>query len=143
MSKFDDVDPQERGELEKILIELLKSKEPVSHKLKRGLWLKYEPALNFYPHRLTIFRKGEYEEGGSHERRNWPSDQEAQVVLKYFFKAMKRLDRTITGRIPKSEEDSKKQNGAGEWFYAKSWFWSELVQKSIFPEKQPSGYKES
>ena len=137
-----DATVEEASKLQKILIELLNSKEPVTQPLKGGLYIKYEPAVNFYPHRLMIFRKGVHPEG---DRRNWPSEQEKQVVLRHFFKVMKRLNRTITGRIPSSEEDSKKQNGAGEWFYAKSWFWSELIQRELFPEagKRPSGYKES
>ncbi len=144
-NRSDEETPEERQALESILVELLGSKKPDTVKLARGLFIKYEPAVNFYPHRMTIFRKGEYEEGGPHERRNWPSDQEKQIVLKYFFKAMRRLNRTITGRIPNSEEDSKKQNQGGEWFYGKSWFWSELQQLRLVPDEavKPSGYQEN
>lgn len=115
--------------LDQVLLELLSSEEPKVIKLKHGLWVKYIPAMNGYSrHELIIFRKGEYEQGGRHEARNWPSHDEAQTVLKFFFKAMSKLKRKVTGNLPTPQEDTKRENDAGEWFFAKSWAWVELVQ---------------
>jgi len=118
--------------LDRVLKELLGSYVPVAIKLRRGLWVKYLPAVNGYSqHELVIFRKGEFEEGGRHEVRNWPSHQEADIVLNCFFKVMKQMDRKITGNIPTPQEDSKKKNEAGEWYFAKSWVWVELRQLGL------------
>lgn len=139
---MDSDDNVKEGKLEQILTELLSSQEAKTIPLKGGLYVKYEPAARFYPHRLVIFRKGVHQDA---DRRNWPSEEEGQIVLRIFFKVMKKLNRKITGRIPSSEADSKRQNEAKEWFYAKAWFWSELVQRELFPEagKRPSGHEEN
>jgi hypothetical protein len=128
MSNGGDLPDLNVPELEKILSELLSQEKPKVVLLPCGLYLKYESAVNFYPHKLTIFRKGVYPHDGKEMRRNYPSHKEGEIVLKHFFKAMHKLNRKITGRIPKSQEDEAKQNEAGEWFYAKSWVWNELVQ---------------
>jgi hypothetical protein len=115
--------------LHQVLVELLNSQEPKAIKLQHGLWLKYIPAVDKYsPHELIIFRKQKYAEDGRHEKRNWPSHKEAEIVLKNFFKAMSQLKRKITGNLPTPQEDTKKQNEAGVYFFAKSWVWVELVQ---------------
>lgn len=132
-----------KPKLNEVLVELLDS-EGKTIPLEGGLYLKYEPAQEqtFQPHRLMMFRKGTYAHEGPHVARNWPSDDEFQTVMNYFFKAMRKLGRTITGRIPKTQANSCRQNEKDEWFYARSVVWLELVQGGLPLGMKESGYRE-